>query len=347
MEAAESGKAVGALAGVLRDYREGEISRLSAEHVEAWSAQVDPGDRPGVLLELIRVLRRLYFSRERVIFCLEQFLSRLVGPRNPATVFPFVRFLDIQTEGGSQQWLLGLVDRILQERYEWDLHRCGSAGPHTFIYLDDAVYTGNRLRYDLTPSTRDETPAWIARSAPEGCRLFIYMLGRHLSGWHYAMRAVAAEAAKKEVRIVPRCEVTLDNRRLPGSAAQFLWPRTAGDDPLVREYVEQVAAAAAAQRAWAAASLFRPAGTPPRERLFTSREARASVERAFLNAGAYLALAGARQRHLRPLGYEVLETLGFGTLLFTCRNIANNCPLALWWDQPGVWYPLLPRRVRE
>jgi hypothetical protein len=27
------------------------------------------------------------------------------------------------------------------------------------------------------------------------------------------------------------------------------------------------------------------------------------------------------------------------------RNVANNCPLALWWDRPGLWYPLLPRRA--
>jgi len=58
---------------------------------------------------------------------------------------------------------------------------------------------------------------------------------------------------------------------------------------------------------------------------------------------------------MRPLGFEKLESLGFGSLFITYRNIANNCPLALWYGNPdyspphplGLWYPLFPRRSSE
>ena len=55
---------------------------------------------------------------------------------------------------------------------------------------------------------------------------------------------------------------------------------------------------------------------------------------------------------MRPLGFMKLVSLGFGTFFVTYRNIANNCPLVLWWGDPdfpmthpiGIWYPLFPRR---
>ena len=55
------------------------------------------------------------------------------------------------------------------------------------------------------------------------------------------------------------------------------------------------------------------------------------------------------------MGYEFLESLGFGSVFITYRNIANNCPLALWWGDTSFppshpfskWYPLFPRKVNE
>jgi hypothetical protein len=110
----------------------------------------------------------------------------------------------------------------------------------------------------------------------------------------------------------------------------------------VDEYVRRLTAQRGAEP-W---FLFREPGTPPVETLFSSPAGRRIVERAFLRAGAFLHLNCATAPHQRPLGYEVLESLGFGSLFITYRNIANNCPLAFWWSRnPDVWYPLFPRRV--
>src|SRR5205823_3972458 len=103
------------------------------------------------------------------------------------------------------------------------------------------------------------------------------------------------------------------NERTAGGKIQCLWPEEFPGDPSVDEYVRR------ARRRLAAKGqpdrLFREAGTPPVETVFSSPENRSIVERAFLRAGAYLALSSVRRPHFRPLGFEVLETLGFGTLV--------------------------------
>jgi len=75
-----------------------------------------------------------------------------------------------------------------------------------------------------------------------------------------------------------------------------------------------------------------------------------------LRKGAYIvSLPQSPDPTMRPMGYQVFDSLGFGALVFTYRNIANNCPLVLWWGNPEMpaghpfsrWYPLFPRRTYE
>lgn len=98
--------------------------------------------------------------------------------------------------------------------------------------------------------------------------------------------------------------------------------------------------------------LFRPENMPTQDSIFSSPTSRKVIEDAFLKAGAYIvSLPKSPNTSMRPLGYDYLESLGFGAILITYRNIANNCPLALWWGDPdkahplNAWYPLFPRTV--
>lgn len=62
-----------------------------------------------------------------------------------------------------------------------------------------------------------------------------------------------------------------------------------------------------------------------------------------------------RQGEISPIDYDFFDSLGFGAMFITYRNIANNCPLALWWGAPNSpedhpfskWYPLFPRKSNE
>jgi hypothetical protein len=76
--------------------------------------------------------------------------------------------------------------------------------------------------------------------------------------------------------------------------------------------------------------------------IFSSAESRHLLEQQFLIAGAYIrTICPLLPPRHRPLGYNSLEMLGFGSMFVTYRNCPNNAPLALWVGNP--WYPLLPR----
>ena len=319
------------VAATIRDYEPGQALPLDA-------------DQPILLGELNVLLRRFYFSRARVKEALGRFLDELFAGHTLREILPHVAFLRIQRRGESQAAMLALADEVLRERHGASMAECGTAAiPSTYVYLDDAVYTGNRLRYDLTDSRAGDTPAWIARSAPPGCRLLIYVLGCHVAGWSYAARYIRREAARRRISWDWRAELLIDNRRVRGGKAHCLWPEPQTGSPHVEAVVRQLCAEA--RNSATPRALFRPLGTPPEETLFSSLRNRGVVERALLRAGARLSLTQARHPHHRPLGYEVIPSLGFGTMFVTYRNIANNCPLALWWGHSFGWRPLFPRTV--
>lgn len=329
------------VAAIIADYRQGEIPPPDAEHVGRWLAQFDPEDQPVLLSELELLLPRLYLSRVRCKSLLHAFLERLIDGRDPEAALRHVQFLRLQTRGGSQAALVELVEEVLREEFGFDAAGRGAAEPHTFLYLDDAIYTGNRLRYDLMAAAGRDAGAWI-ETAPPGSGLILYTLVTHLDGWRYAWGHLERAAYRRDVHVSAFHGLALDNARVRGGLVQCLWPERGHRDPFVDEYVSRLVTARGGEP-W---FLFREPGTPPFETLFSSPSGRRIVERALLRAGAFLHLNCAVAPHQRPLGYEVLESLGFGSLFVTYRNIANNCPLALWWSRnPDVWYPLFPRRV--
>lgn len=54
------------------------------------------------------------------------------------------------------------------------------------------------------------------------------------------------------------------------------------------------------------------------------------------------------------MGYNLIQSFGFGSFCATDFNISNTCPLVLWWgnvtkqgNELDCWYPLLPRRISD
>ena len=105
------------------------------------------------------------------------------------------------------------------------------------------------------------------------------------------------------------------------------WPREVAEDDFVNNFVD-IVRENAEEKGWNP-RLFRPKTIPPQENLFSSIQNREIIEKAFLEKGAYLcSLPKNRQHSMRPMGYEYLESLGFGSVFITYRNISNNCPLS-------------------
>ena len=342
------------LAQTIADYRYSEIPPMTARHIEKWLNQFDPEDQPVILAEMDALMKRFYFSRVRIKECLRNFLRNdLIGSRDPTKVLPQTRFLQVQRQGNSQQALLAITDEILANDYGIRVASCGINHAQIYVYIDDCLYTGSRIRYDLTQG--DDAPAWIPKEAPPNCTLIVYNIGVHLFGMNYVYPLIRSAAREKGISFERKYSMLIDNRRTANTNLTFLWPEQIVDDHEVHSYTTELVAFLTA-KGWSYDNLYRSAGIPKEEMLFSSSEARRIVERAFLKKGIQLATAGhQRAESIRPLGFEKLGSLGFGTFFITYRNIANNCPLVLWWGNPdlpathplGKWYPLFPRSTNS
>jgi hypothetical protein len=338
------------LAHTLSDYRQGEITPINPEHVERWLKQFDPADQMIILSEMNFIMKRFYLSRIRIKRYLQGFLKKcLIAQQDPLTVLPHIHFLNIQLKGSSQKTLLGLIDEILQEDYAYDLARCKHQPEKICVYIDDASYTGNNLRYDLTygPDAR----AWIPNESLPDSKLLIYSIVMHQSAIDYARPFIANAAIEKGIKYTHHYSILVDNTNSAQSKIEVLWPQEPDDNLRTHPYIAELRTIFS-QRNWS--GLFRSPHLPRQETLFSSLQNRRVVEQAFLQKGIQLVTNIQKPApSIRPLGYMKLQTLGFGTFLTTYRNIANNCPLVLWWGDPTMpashpfsrWYPLLPRKT--
>lgn len=146
------------IAIITADYRRSELGAPTADHVIRWVNQFDADDRIPVLSELEHVLKKTYFSEAAVTVFLEQLAiePKLVGS-DPADFWKSAGVLGIQQGGNSQKEMLKRFDTVLSKQLGITRADCKSSSGN-FAYVDDAIFTGNRVRRDLEP--------WIRNSAP-------------------------------------------------------------------------------------------------------------------------------------------------------------------------------------
>ncbi len=341
------------LANTISDYRQNEISPITPIHVERWLSQFEPSDQPIILAEIDSIMKRFYFSRARVKEGVRTFLKKnVIRSNDPMRLLPHVCFLDIQKIGSSQGAMLSIVDEVLREEYNFTLSMTSTREIQIYVYMDDGIYTGSKLRYDLTDGT--DTIGWLSNCSSSGCTLWIYTVAGHTEGIDYVRKYILDVAEEKQIKVNRETTLMINNTRNLGDGIEVLWPEDLHDDAYVDSYVAELRASLAQKGG--TDSLFRYDVDPSQEKLFSSLEARRVVEKAFLKKGIQIIKASKnRAPSMRPLGFMKLVSLGFGTLFVTYRNIANNCPLVLWWGDPsfpsthpiGKWYPLFPRRTNQ
>ena len=312
------------------DYREGDLPPPTSEHVDCWIRQFDEAVQLPILLEMDHVLKHTYFSRKGT----KEFLAglfnteKLVGD-DPCTFWKSVKFLDIQSHGASQKEIIALFSTVLKKQCGFEIADCGT-DPHTFVYLDDAVFTGNRVRQDF------ET--WITDNAPVDATVHIIAIALHSHGQNYAKGKIKQTARNRDKRIAFKWwrAIELEDQRLNTDSSDVLRPVAIPDDDLVKEYVD----------AMNYKPQLRTPGQVGSNEIFSSDEGRQLLEKEFLKAGVHIRkMCLHLNQYQRPLGNSVLETLGFGSLIVTFRNCPNNAPLALWAGDP--WRPLFPRTTNN
>lgn len=316
------------IADTIADYRAGEIAAPTPQHVDKWIKQFAKGARDPMLAELDHVLKETYQPRTEV----RKFLGSLLKTQkfagdDPCSFWKNVQFFDIQRGGNSQHEMLEMVDALLQKRCGFGIDDCGEK-PKAFLYLDDAIFTGNRLLNDMR--------SWIRADAPKKSAVHVATIALHCGGQWYAEKEItkAAGDAEKTIQLTWwRC-LEIEDRKSHVDTSDVLRPTVLPDDDLVTVYVKGLRYA----------PVLRTPGNVGGNEFFSCEEGRHLLEQEFLKAGVRIrSLCPHLNKYQRPLGNMVLDTLGFGSLLVTFRNCPNNCPLALWAGDP--WYPLFPRKT--
>ena len=317
------------IADTIQDYRSDDpyTSELTPEHVDCWVEQFDKKVRVRILREMDHVLKQTYYSQERMTKFLKGVINtqKLVGD-DPCKFWQDIVFLDIQRGGNSQTDMLAIFNELLQDQCGFGTAECGD-NSSTYLYLDDCLFTGKRVRRDLK--------AWIINKAPAKAKLHVVAIALHSNGFYYTEKSIeeAVAEAEKEIEIIWWCSVVPENRvGLRRDSADVLRPTLIPKDANVQAYVEQMKYP----------PKLRSSGYTGLNSLYTNDKEKILLEQEFLKAGARIRQLipdmGVTQR---PLGHSPLDTLGFGSLIVTYRNCPNNAPLALWIGDP--WYPLFPR----
>lgn len=316
------------IASTIADYRQGEIPTPDADHVDTWIKQFDASVQEPMLAELDHVLRKTYVGRSDV----EKFIGGLLttpklAGSSPCDFWKTANFLSIQGGGNSQREMLAMFEAVLQNTCGLKLSDCGSDhGP--YIYLDDVIFTGNRIKNDIR--------GWIQSSAPSAAKAHVVVIGLHRGGQWYARTKIdeGAKAAGKEVGITWWRGVEIEDRKSYVTVSDVLRPSSIPDDAAVQEYAQSLKYS----------PVLRSGGSVGENKFFSSEGGRNLLEQELLKAGVHIrSICPNLNEYQRPLGNMLLQTLGFGALIVTFRNCANNCPLAFWVDDP--WYPLFPRKT--
>jgi hypothetical protein len=319
-----------ALAHLIADFREGEIEKPDAEHVNRWVSQFDSDAQEPILEELCHVWSALYLSQAKARRRIRRMIgSDGLGGANPAGYWSQTGILQVQEQGKSQGAMLRLFDEELGRIAGISLSDCN--GANRFIYADDVLFTGFTLG--------NEIEEWLAK-APDKAHLEVFLFGLHTFGREKAEerlnRSIAASGKKISFSFY-KDAVQFENRLQHRTFADVLWPESL---PAEAEGFDQ------------GEYPFKRRTPVNRTRIFSSDARRNVLEQALLKAGLKICrLSDNPVPSLRPLGFGPFA-MGFGSLVLTWRNCPNNAPLALWWGDPSKpdwhplskWYPLVPRK---
>lgn len=325
------------LSEIIVNYRQDdEIAPRTPELIDRWLRQFPEDDQGPFLAALVDVLRKTYISKDDFMGFLRGLAvsHEVSAGMDQREFWRTANFLDIQQGGASQGDILALFDQVLRETYGFGTDE-PQANSDTYIYLDDCVATGSRVKNDICQ--------WIQTDAPANCLIHVITAVRYEgSYWIDAKINEAAQAAGKVVRIKPWwiAGFHIENRRFKRDQSDILWPTEIPDAPACQRYAE---ALVAKERAHEPRTPECFSGTT----VFSDESQRGLIERVLLTRGCQIREEQANlPDKARPLGYHNLDCLGFGSMFVFYRNCPNNCPLALWVDQHE--YPaLFPRRTNN
>jgi hypothetical protein len=322
------------LAEIIADYRSGEVAPRTPDLIDEWLQQFPAPIQDQMLKALVHVFRKTYISRDVFKAFLMALAStdKLSPGCEPVDYWKKVNLLDIQQGGNSQKEILKTFDEVLQETHGFGLTDTGSEDGD-FVYIDDCIGTGNRVRWDLC--------AWMKGDIPEQVNLHVITPILYMGSWWIdkKLQETATANGKKISLHKWRLEdFEMENRLGKRNTSDVLWPTAIPNDTDVQAYANHL-------DSLGHAAVLRNPGNPGASGIFKDDSDRILLEQAFLVRGCQIRReCGNLPDRARPLGYHNLDCFGFGSMFVTYRNCPNNCPLALWVQQ-AVYPALFPRKT--
>lgn len=313
----------------LSDYRKDEGFIVDEERVYKWLNQFPESDRITLLKEMAFTLDKSFIDKQTALSFLDSLLENTkFVTSDPKTFWKETLFLDIQQGGTSQKDLLNVLDGLLSRKFGFGISECGHPASR-YLYIDDVVYSGNRVKNDLC--------TWIKSNDIDSVDVHIVVLAYHTSGQYYASKKITEckeECGKKIKFEWWRC-VEVENRLSELNRSDILMPTEVPSSEIVRKYTEPLD-----QKG----HLHIRNVSDYESEYYSGEEGRQFLERVFLETGVkVLNKCSNFSKYIRPYGFNFLNGLGFGSMIVTYRNCPNTVPVAIWADDP--WIPLLPRKT--
>ena len=345
---------------IIKDYREDE-GKMSIQRINEWILQFPEADREFILIELIPILKKRYFSKKRILLGLENIIVQIakeLGYNSPVEFLKESIFIDHQPEGKSQRDFLEILNEISIEKFGLNILHNNTTTPKHFIYLDDLLCTGDTLFKGLAKIEANEKRGWLFQNfngqshieymIQNKSKILILYFAIHkhnYSNFEWRLQNHLKDNIKLNEKIInylePYAFEWIENDfKNTTSKLDYLFPIKENQSPEVIEYFNSLDIEDK--------GVFRSASKPIEEKFFSSKDHRIRFENIILEQSLRLYdLAGeSRNIRMRPLGYGLSshKNLGFGTMCFTYRNVPFKTPLVFWYTAHHNWIPLFERK---
>lgn len=322
------------LANILEDYRKDDSLNPKKENVLKWIAQFSAESQHVILEEMIHICEHRYLTEIDVNNFLVGLVANIELTKNSPMFWNDISLLEIQKNGNSQKVMNEKFKQILKEEVGIDVAVNDNSKKH-FIHLDDFLFTGNRLRTDLSE--------WL-KFAPYNTSLDIIYIGYYSSAQYYIKDKWLVQNNPKNVKVRFWKILILEDRASCQNTSNKLWPTDEiENEDVVKKFLQN-------KTGYKFRDKTQEVNHYCQKTLFSSETNRQMLEKEFTIAGLKIINSIQRENKWQPLGMSPFQGLGFGAMVFSYRNCPNNTPLAFWWgdwNDNKIWTPLFNRKTYD
>lgn len=349
----------------IKDYRR-EDELMSQDIIKEWIDQFEENDRKFVLEETTHLMKQRYLSLIKAKMLIKSridFLAKEYEFSTPQLFLNEVRIIDHQPEGKSQKVLLNLLYEICNEYFDFDFSNHFNINSKYYLYFDDVLCTGDTLFKGLANNQENSKGFFLEKHIDGRTNLEIFLENDaklllcffclHKKNI-FKVKSRLKHALKRplEIHYSWNSGLEIDNTLESGSKFNFFILSEPNKSLKIEECEDQIKNKLNTSNYYKEeAFYYRPEDVPDQEKLYSSKENRERYESIIseICVDIYNGSESLSDNiRARPLGYglRLENSLGFGALFFTWRNVPYNTPLIFWYGHRG-WTPLFRRNYIE